>query len=93
MNSRRIKQLRYVFGDASEVLSGETMASWITGSSNGQVTLDQEKVAAFVANLAATYDTAGKARTFRGVTGAEYSLQALMDGRLTRQARSQPLLS
>ena len=74
MNSRRIKQLRYVFGDASEVLSGETMASWITGSSNGQVTLDQEKVAAFVANLAATYDTAGKARTFRGVTGAEYQL-------------------
>lgn len=43
MNSRRTKQLRYVFGDASEVLSGETMASWITGSSNGQVTLDQEK--------------------------------------------------
>ena len=71
MNSRRTKQLRYVFGDASEVLSGETMASWITGSSNGQVTLDQEKVAAFVANLAATYDTAGKTRTFTGVTGAE----------------------
>ena len=70
MNSRRTKQLRYVFGDASEVLSGETMASWITGSSNGQVTLDQEKVAAFVANLAATYDTAGKTRTFTGVTGA-----------------------
>ena len=74
MNSRRTKQLRYVFGDASEVLSGETMASWITGSSNGQVTLDQEKVAAFVANLAATYDTAGKTRTFTGVTGAEYQL-------------------
>ena len=74
MNSHRIKQLRYVFGDASEVLSGETMASWITGSSNGQVTLDQEKVAAFVANLAATYDTAGKTRTFTGVTGAEYQL-------------------
>ena len=48
MNSRRTKQLRYVFGDASEVLSGETMASWITGSSNGQVTLDQEKVAEIV---------------------------------------------
>lgn len=77
MNSRRTKQLRYVFGDASEVLSGETMASWITGSSNGQVTLDQEKVAAFVANLAATYDTAGKTRTFTGVTGAEYKLTGL----------------
>lgn len=74
MNSRKSKQLRYVFGDTSEVLSGETMASWITGSSNGQVTLDQEKVAAFVANLAATYDTAGKTRTFTGVTGAEYQL-------------------
>ena len=74
MNSRRTKQLRYVFGDATEVLSGETMASWITGSSNGQVTLDQEKIAAFVANLAATYDTAGKTRTFTGVSGAEYQL-------------------
>ena len=74
MNSRRTKQLRYVFGDAAEVLSGETMASWITGSSNGQVTLDQEKVAAFVANLAATYDTAGKTRNFTGVSGAQYQL-------------------
>ena len=74
MNSRRKKQLRYVFGDASEVLSGETISSWITGSSNGQVTLDQEKVAAFVANLAAAYDTAGKMRTFTGVSGAEYQL-------------------
>ena len=70
MNSRRKKQLRYVFGDASEVLSGETISSWITGSSNGQVILDQEKVAAFVANLAAAYDTAGKMRTFTGVSGA-----------------------
>ena len=74
MNSRRKKQLRYVFGDASEVLSGETISSWITGSSNGQVILDQEKVAAFVANLAAAYDTAGKMRTFTGVSGAEYQL-------------------
>ena len=30
MNSRRTKQLRYVFGDASEVLSGETMELAIT---------------------------------------------------------------
>ena len=74
MNSRKSKQLRYVFGDTSEVLSGETMASWITGSSNGQVMLDQQKVAAFVAKLAATYDTAGKPRTFKGVSGAEYQL-------------------
>ena len=74
MNSRKSKQLRYVFGDTSEVLSGETMASWITGSSNGQVMLDQQKVAAFVAKLAATYDTAGKTRTFKGVSGAEYQL-------------------
>lgn len=74
MNSRKSKQLRYVFGDTSEVLSGETMASWITGSSNGQVMLDQQKVAAFVANLAATYDTAGKPRTFKGVSDAEYQL-------------------
>ena len=74
MNSRKSKQLRYVCGDTSEVLSGETMASWITGSSNGQVMLDQQKVAAFVAKLAATYDTAGKPRTFKGVSGAEYQL-------------------
>lgn len=74
MNSRKSKQLRYVFGDTSEVLSGETMASWITGSSNGQVMLDQQKVAAFVAKLAATYDTAGNPRTFKGVSGAEYQL-------------------
>ena len=92
MNSRRTKQLRYVFGDASEVLSGETMASWITGSSNGQVTLDQEKVAAFVANLAATYDTAGKARTFRGVTGAEYQLTGPYGWKIDQTAETDNLV-
>ena len=92
MNSRRTKQLRYVFGDASEVLSGETMASWITGSSNGQVTLDQEKVAAFVANLAATYDTAGKTRTFTGVTGAEYELTGLYGWKIDQTAETDNLV-
>ena len=92
MNSRRTKQLRYVFGDASEVLSGETMASWITGSSNGQVTLDQEKVAAFVANLAATYDTAGKTRTFTGVTGAEYQLTGPYGWKIDQTAETDNLV-
>lgn len=43
MNSRREKKLRYVFGEAEEFLTGETMASWITGVSEGKITVDQER--------------------------------------------------
>ena len=63
MNSRREKKIRYVFGEAEEFLTGETMASWITGVSEEKITVDQEKAAAFIKDLASRYDTAGTART------------------------------
>ena len=71
MNSRREKKLRYVFGEAEEFLTGETMASWITGVSEGKITVDQEKAAAFVKDLASRYDTAGTARTVTKAAGGQ----------------------
>lgn len=71
MNSRREKSLRYVFGETGETLSGETIASWITGASDGKITLDQEKAAAFVRGLAEKYDTAGTARTVNKIAGGQ----------------------
>ena len=63
-----------MFGENRESLSGETMASWITGSQGGVVSLDQTKVTAYVTDLAARYDTAGTARTFTTVSGVQKQL-------------------
>ena len=44
MNQLREREIQYVFGESRESLSGETMASWITGSQGGVVSLDQTKL-------------------------------------------------
>lgn len=74
MNQLREREIQYVFGENRESLSGETMASWITGSQGGVVSLDQTKLTAYVTDLAARYDTAGTARTFTTVSGAQKQL-------------------
>ena len=84
MNSRREKKLRYVFGEAEEFLTGETMASWITGVSEGKITVDQEKAAAFVKDLASLYDTAGTARTVTKAAGGQAEITGPMAGRSIR---------
>ncbi len=55
----------YQFGDVTQVLDSATILSWITFGDDGQVTLDQEQVAAYVAALATLYDTAGKSKTLK----------------------------
>ena len=57
-----------------EPLTGEMICSWITGSQGTTAVLDQEKVVAFVAGLAAKYDTAGTARTFHTAGGKDVEI-------------------
>lgn len=92
MNSRREKKLRYVFGEAEEFLTGETMASWITGVSEGKITVDQEKVAAFVKDLASRYDTAGTARTVTKAAGGQAEITGPYGWKIDQAAETAALM-
>ena len=71
MNRCREMTITYVFGDQQEVLEGKVISSWLTGTVDGQIQVDHEKAAAYVAYLAEKYDTAGKPRTFKTTDGRD----------------------
>ncbi len=54
-----------------EELKGSTIAEWITGAENGKLTLDQSKVAAYVAEIANRYDDSGNTQTFHSASGKD----------------------
>lgn len=74
MNKCRDMSITYQFGEAQEVLGGKDITSWLTGTSEGQIQVDQEKAAAYVKYLADKYDTAGKPRIFKTAGGREVEL-------------------
>lgn len=74
MNACRDMSITYRFGEAEEVLDGGDITSWLTGTADGQIQVDQEKAAAYVKYLADTYDTAGKPRIFKTADGREVEL-------------------
>lgn len=69
MNQCREMEITYIIGEESQVLPAAEICSWITGSSEGQIQVDREKAGAWIGNLAAQYDTAGKTRQFSTVSG------------------------
>lgn len=69
----------YHFGDETEVLDGDTIHTWIIEDDQGVLSLDEEKVAEYVGELAKNYDTAyqpKKLKTTYGdtvtITGGNY---------------------
>ncbi len=91
MNSRREKSIRYMFGESEELLTGETMAGWITGISEGKITIDQEKAAAFVKDMASRYDTAGTARTVTKAAGGQAEITGPYGWRIDQAAETAAL--
>lgn len=69
MNQCREMEITYTIGEESQVLPASEICSWITGASEGQIQVDREKAGAWIGNLAAQYDTAGKTRQFPTVSG------------------------
>lgn len=69
MNQCREMEIAYIIGEESQVLPAVEICSWITGASEGQIQVDREKAGAWIGNLAAQYDTAGKTRQFSTVSG------------------------
>lgn len=59
----------YTFGDQTEVLDGDTIISWLTLADDGSVTVDDSKIADYVAGLASKYNTRYLDRQFTTTGG------------------------
>lgn len=64
LNSYAKTRIVYKFGAEQEILDGSIVSKWLSYDENGNVTLDEEKIALYVDYLASRYDTSGKAREF-----------------------------
>lgn len=75
MNQCKDMVITYTFGDdQKETLAGDVIVTWITGTENGEISVDRDQVAAYVAELAKKYDTAGTARVFHTTGGKDVTL-------------------
>ena len=54
-----------------ETVDSSRITDWMTGVENGKLTLDQSKVAAYVAEIANRYDDAGNTQTFHSASGKD----------------------
>ncbi len=70
MNRFAKTELIYKFGEKREVLDGSIIRKWLSYDENGEVTLDEEKVALYVDYLAEEYDTYRKPREFTTYDGS-----------------------
>lgn len=93
MNRCREMEITYTFGEDSEAVKADVICSWLTGTADGEIQLDTEKVAAFVAELAGRHDTAGTARTFRTADGREVSVSGAYGWRIDQAAEKEALVA
>lgn len=75
-NCEQINQLTdivvtYDFADRTETVDREVIKNWLVLDGNGDYTLDRDKVAEYVLDLAYEYDTFGGTRYFRTYNGRE----------------------
>ncbi|MDO5346039.1 MAG: L,D-transpeptidase family protein, partial [Lachnospiraceae bacterium] len=64
LNSLLTARITYDFSDRQEVVDASVIKEWICKDENGDYYIDDNHVWAYVADLAAKYDTFGGARTF-----------------------------
>lgn len=65
MNRMAGVTITYQFGDQSEVLNGDRTHQWIVVNEEGVPDLDVTQIAAYVEELAVTYNTSNKAKTLK----------------------------
>lgn len=92
MNQRREMVLTYQFGSQSEILDGSVICSWISYQEDGTIGVDPALAAAYVAELAAKYNTAGTARLFRTASGADVSLTGPYGWTMNQEAETAALV-
>lgn len=93
MNRCREMEITYTFGENQEVVGASTICSWLTGTADGEIQLDREKVAAYVAELAGRHDTAGTVRSFRAADGRETSVSGAYGWKIDQAAELEALIA
>ncbi len=72
MNKYIKTSVTYDFGDSQEVLDGKTIHQWVSvDEKKHTASLSQEKIEEYVAKLADTYNTAGKAKSLKSSYGPD----------------------
>ena len=68
-------EINYQFGSRTETLGGDRIHEWLTTDEAGNLAVNEEMAAAYVAELAAEYNTSSKAKTIRTSSGAELTVK------------------
>lgn len=76
LNTFMKTNLTYDFGDRSETVDASVIKDWIIQGEDGQWTVDENKAAAYVKDLAYKYDTFGLAHDFTTHAGNKITLNA-----------------
>ena len=82
----------YTFGSRREVLNGEKIHQWLT-EENGQVGLNEAMISDFVKELAQTYNTSYKTRSFKTSYGSSVEVQGVYGWRISQQEEAEELKS
>lgn len=94
LNKYARTRIVYKFGAEQEILDGSIVSKWLSCDEQGNVTLDEEKVALYVDYLAEEYDTSGKAREFVTHGGDTVTVEGGKYGWLIdREAETEELLA
>lgn len=67
--------INYQFGSRTETLDGDRIHEWLTTDGAGNLSVNEEMAAAYVAELAAEYNTSNKAKTIRTSSGADLTVK------------------
>lgn len=92
MNDSLNSVITYHIGDQTEELPGTVFAGWFMGTENGEITVNREQAAAYIASLAARYDTAGTARTFHTTSGTDVVLSGPYGWKINQALETEHLM-
>lgn len=71
LNEQISMNLTYDIDGDKEVVSKETMASWLKTDKKGNLSYDEDAIRKFVSEMAEKYNTVGKPMTIHSVTGSD----------------------
>ena len=76
----------------TERLTGDVIASWLTGTENGEINVNRDAAAAYIKTLADRYNTAGTARIFRTYSGRDVELSGPFGWKIDQAGETEALI-
>lgn len=93
LNQYAKTSVTYSFGEARETLDGSRIKDWLSWDEEGNVTLDESMIPAYVAELAQRYDTYNKPRKFKTHDGSYVEVEGGRYGwKIDQEAEAAELL-